>query len=80
MKTRLLWGLLVVLALLLGGCVPVARNPVSLFLILLEVAIQLIGLIGVIYAAYQRFRSQTKPAGASSPVSTKPARLPGNSS
>ena len=80
MRLKLLWGLLVVLALLLGGCVPVARNSVSLFLIILDVAVQLIGVIGVLYAAYQRFRSHTQTAGATSPASTQSARLPGNSS
>lgn len=79
-RPKLLWGLLIVLALLLGGCVPVARNPLSLVLIVLDVAIQLIGIIGVLYAAYQRFRSQTRTAGATPPASTKPARLKGNPS
>lgn len=81
MKKALLAGALIGLALLLGGCVPMARNPVSLILLLLELAIQIIGAVGVIYAAYRRATSpsQPNPESDAAGLNQPPARLPGNS-
>ncbi len=79
MKKKLLIGVLIGLVLLLTGCVPMIRNPISLVLLILDVAVQIVAAIGVLYAAYQRFRAHQNSAGNKSPAPTHPARLPGNS-
>jgi hypothetical protein len=81
MKKALLAGALIGLALLLGGCVPMARNPISLILLILELTIQIIGAVGVIYAAYRRATSPSQPNHGSdvAGLNQLPARPPGNS-
>ena len=81
MKKAFLAGALIGLALLLGGCVPMARNPISLILLILELTIQIIGAVGVIYAAYRRATSPSQPNPGSDVAGPNqlPARLPGNS-
>ena len=59
MKKTLLTGALILSTLLLVGCAPLGRNSVSLVLLILELAIQVIGAIGVIHAAYRKSRNST---------------------
>ena len=46
----------------LAGCIPMVGNPLSLVLLILDVAVQIVAAIGVLYAAYQRFHAHQIPS------------------
>ena len=55
---KLFIGVLIGLVLLLTGCVPLITGPLTMILLILDVAVQVIAAIGFICAVFRRFRSR----------------------